>query len=241
MTPFTRLVSIACPLDRANIDTDQLIPARFMKRSRAEGYGDYLLHDLRRDDAGALDPRFPLNDPRWSGAQILIAGRNFGGGSSREAAVYALADFGIRCVIAPSIGDIFGNNAINNGLLPVILAESDCRRLSDLVRQGDGVLTVDLEAQEIRCGTAGMAFAIDPVRRMKLLNGWDDIGLTASRSADIAAFRRRDGVSRPWAYPAPGGTAQAGGKASACSDQTESFDRSECAPIKESRIGPVSR
>lgn len=201
MTPFTTLTALACPLDIDNIDTDQLIPARFMKRPRSQGYGDVLLYDLRRDEAGALRPDFPLNQPHWQGAQILIAGRNFGGGSSREAAVYALADHGIRCVIAPSLGDIFKGNAVNNGLLPLALPEADCRRLAALVVQGDGRVTVDLAARQLRCGTAVFDFDIDPVWRMKLLNGWDDIGLTASHAGAIAAFQERDAVLRPWAQP----------------------------------------
>ena len=116
MQPFVTLTAPACPLPLSNVDTDQLIPARFMSRPRSEGYGDFLLHDLRRGEAGALDPAFPLN--AHPGAGILVARRNFGCGSSREAAVYALADFGFACVIAPSFGDIFASNAVNNGLLP---------------------------------------------------------------------------------------------------------------------------
>lgn len=203
MTPFTTLTALACPLGIDNVDTDQLIPARFMKRPRAQGYGDVLLHDLRRDGDGALRADFPLNQPRWAGAQILLAGRNFGGGSSREAAVYALADHGIRCVIAPSLGDIFKGNAVNNGLLPVTLPEAACQRLAALVLQGDGQVTVDLERREITCGATVIGFEIDPVWRTKLLNGWDDIGLTASHAQAIAAFQARDAELRPWAQPRP--------------------------------------
>lgn len=203
MTPFTTLTARACPLGIDNVDTDQLIPARFMKRARSAGYGDALLYDLRRDDSGALRDDFALNDPRWQGARILIAGRNFGGGSSREAAVYALADAGIRCVIAPSLGDIFKGNAVNNGLLPLTLPEAACARLVALVTQGDGEVTVDLTARQIRCGTTAFDFDIDPVWRMKLLNGWDDIGLTASHAEVIAAFQERDALLRPWAQPRP--------------------------------------
>lgn len=201
MKAFTKLTAKTCPLGIDNVDTDQLIPARFMKRPRSQGYGDALLHDLRRTPEGELDPSFPLNQPQWEGSAILIAGRNFGGGSSREAAVYALVDAGIRCVIAPSLGDIFKGNAVNNGLLPIALPEADCARLTELVRQGDGALSVDLEAQEIRCGTTVIGFAIDPVWRLKLLNGWDDIGLTASHAEAIAAFQTEDALRRPWAQP----------------------------------------
>lgn len=201
MKPFTSLTALACPLGVENVDTDQLIPARFMKRPRSEGYGDALLHDLRRDAGGAPRADFALNDPRWQGAGILIAGRNFGGGSSREAAVYALVDHGFRCVIAPSLGDIFKSNAVNNGLLPIALPEADCRRLTELVVQGDGRVSVDLHRQEIGCGVTRIGFAIDPVWRMKLLNGWDDIGLTASHAEAIEAFQKNDAGLRPWAQP----------------------------------------
>lgn len=201
MTPFTTLTALACPLGIDNVDTDQLIPARFMKRPRSQGYGDALLYDLRRDENGALRPDFVLNDPRWQAAEILITGRNFGGGSSREAAVYALVDHGIRCVIAPSLGDIFSSNAINNGLLPLALPQTDCDRLAALVQQGDGRMTVDLTTQQVRCGTTVIGFSIDPVWRMKLLNGWDDISLTASHAEAIVAFQRKDAVLRPWAQP----------------------------------------
>ena len=123
MQPFQRLTATACPLPYANIDTDQLIPARFMKRSRAEGYGGYLLHDMRFSGDGAEIADFPLNRSRYRNAQIIVARRNFGAGSSREAAVYALVDYGIRCVIAPSFGDIFASNSVNNGLLPARVDE----------------------------------------------------------------------------------------------------------------------
>ena len=136
MQPFTRLTATACPLPLASVDTDQLIPARFMKRSRAEGYGGHLLYDLRFDADGRPRTGFPLNDPRWAGAQILVARRNFGAGSSREAAVYALVDFGIRCVVAPSFGDIFASNAVNNGLLPARVGEADAEALLFALRDG---------------------------------------------------------------------------------------------------------
>ncbi len=129
MTPFTRVTALACPLPIANIDTDQLIPARFMRRTRKEGYGPVLLHDLRFEADGTPKPDFPLNRPEYQGAGFIIARRNFGSGSSREAAVYALADYGIRAVIAPSFGDIFAQNAVNNGLLPVRLSEEAVENL----------------------------------------------------------------------------------------------------------------
>ncbi|MDF2232378.1 3-isopropylmalate dehydratase small subunit [Albimonas sp. CAU 1670] len=200
MTPFTTLTAPACPLPLSNVDTDQLIPARFMSRPRSEGYGDFLLHDLRRDEAGALDPAFPLN--AHPGARALVARRNFGCGSSREAAVYALVDFGFACVIAPSFGDIFASNAVNNGLVPATVSEAEAEALLAAAAAG-AELTVDLEAQQIRGAGDPIAFAIDPVWRTKLLNGWDDVDLTLSRAAEIAAFARADAAARPWAQLSP--------------------------------------
>jgi len=196
MQPFVTLTAPACPLPLSNVDTDQLIPARFMSRPRSEGYGDFLLHDLRRGEAGALDPAFPVN--AYPGAGILVARRNFGCGSSREAAVYALADFGFACVIAPSFGDIFASNAVNNGLLPATVEEAEAETLLAALERG-GELTVDLERQEIRGAGAPIRFAVDPVWRTKLLNGWDDVDLTLSHAEAIAAFAARDAAARPWA------------------------------------------
>lgn len=201
MTPFTQLLARACPLALANVDTDQLIPARFMKRSRSEGYGPYLLHDLRFDADGSPVADFPLDDPRWSQCGTLVARRNFGGGSSREAAVYALVDYGIRCVIAPSFGDIFSSNAVNNGLLPAIVDEADCDVLIDALGKGEDLLEVDLEAQTITLAELKLRFSIDPVWRIKLLNGWDDIDLTRSFGGEIEAFRDQDALTRPWIVP----------------------------------------
>jgi 3-isopropylmalate/(R)-2-methylmalate dehydratase small subunit len=201
MQPFRRLVAPACPLPIANIDTDQLIPARFMKRSRAEGYGGYLLHDMRFKSDGKPDPAFPLNQPAFANAQIIVARRNFGAGSSREAAVYALADFGIRCIVAPSFGDIFASNAVNNGLVPAKVSEADAEALLGALGGGARELTVDLEQQTITVGKLALPFEIDSVWRMKLLNGWDDIDLTLSQAGRIAAFADADRSKRPWATP----------------------------------------
>ena len=198
MTPFTRLEAIACPLPLANVDTDQLLPARFMSRTRQEGYGGQLLHDLRFDADGAPRADCPLNAPERAGARILVARRNFGGGSSREGAVYALADYGIACVIAPSFGDIFASNAVNNGLLPARVDEADGERLLAALEAGATRATVDLETLTISCGDLAIAFSVDPVWREKLLNGWDDIDLTASFADAIAAFTARDRKARPW-------------------------------------------
>jgi 3-isopropylmalate/(R)-2-methylmalate dehydratase small subunit len=201
MLSFTQLSGVACPLPLSGIDTDQLIPARFMKRSRAEGYGGYLLHDLRFDEEGRPRPGFPLADANRKDAQILVTRRNFGGGSSREGAVYALADFGIRCVVAPSFGDIFASNAVNNGLLPARVSEADGESLIAALKAGTTQAHVDLEAQIITVDVISVAFEIDPVWRMKLLNGWDDIDLTKSHDEAIATFVAADAARRPWMAP----------------------------------------
>ncbi len=201
MQAFVTLTATACPLPLSGVDTDQLIPARFMKRARSEGYGDALLHDLRFDARGAPVPDFPLNQPRWAGAGILVARRNFGAGSSREAAVYALWDYGVRCVLAPSFGDIFAANAVNNGVLPARLQEADAERLLMLLHDGLGALTVDLRDCRVRAGAEEVPFMVDPVFRTKLLNGWSDLDLTASHGTAIAAFMARDALLRPWMPP----------------------------------------
>ncbi len=180
MRPFRDLQALACPLPIPNIDTDQLIPARFMRRPRSEGYGNFLLHDLRFDADGEKRD-FPLNDPAFSGCEVVIARRNFGSGSSREAAVYALADYGIRVVIAPSFGDIFASNAIKNGLLPARVSEEDAERLLEagsLV--ANRTMSIDLDDQTIAVGNLSVSFSIDPIWKKQLLNGWDDIDMTMS-------------------------------------------------------------
>ena len=200
MTPFTMLSARACPLPLQGVDTDQLIPARFMKRSRAEGYGGQLLHDMRFGADGTPVADFPLNQPRFAGAQILVARRNFGTGSSREAAVYALADFGVRCVIAASFGEIFAANAVNNGVLPARVSEAEAEMLLDQLDRGDpGAVRVDLEARTITMGNQSINFHITPAWRTRLLNGWDDLDLTLSHRAAIDRFQEADRIARPWA------------------------------------------
>jgi 3-isopropylmalate/(R)-2-methylmalate dehydratase small subunit len=194
MQKFTRLTATACPLPLAGIDTDQLAPARFLKRKRAEGYGPVLLHDLRKT------PGFPLDDPAYAGARVIVARRNFGGGSSREAAVYALLDYGIRCVVAPSFGDIFASNAVNNGLLPAIVQEADAEELLGTLQAGKTALTVDLESSYVESATKRWPFSIDAVWREKLLNGWDDIDLTRSHQAAIDAFLYTYKRENAWAW-----------------------------------------
>ena len=203
MDKFIRLTATACPLDVANLNTDQLLPARFLKVPRSAGLATALLHDLRFDADGRERPDFPLNQPAWCDAKIVVGARNFGCGSSREAAVYALLDYGIRCVIAPSFGDIFAGNAVQNGLLTALVSDDEAAMLIGLLGEKPGrALTVDLEQQTIQCGDQTFRFAIDPVRRTRLLNGWDNIALTESYMDRIAAFKMAARARRPWAAPA---------------------------------------
>jgi 3-isopropylmalate/(R)-2-methylmalate dehydratase small subunit len=186
MAAFRLLESVAVPIARANLDTDQLLPARFIQKPRANDFGAYLLRDLRDD------PDFVLNRPEYLGARIVVAGRNFACGSSREHAVWALWDYGIRAVVAPSFGDIFHSNALKNGLLPVVLAEPVVAGLIGLLEARPGIaLAVDLEAQVVRCpdGTAH-GFEIAPFPRHCLLNGLDELGYTLSRMDRITEFER---------------------------------------------------
>jgi 3-isopropylmalate/(R)-2-methylmalate dehydratase small subunit len=202
MDKFVRLIAKACPLTLPNINTDQILPARYLKWPRSAGLGRVLFQDLRYDAHGIERPDFPLNRPIWRDAKILIGGRNFGGGSSREAAVYALYDAGIRCVVAPSFGDIFTQNSVKNGLLTAVLTEADTADLAAAVAgKPDQPVSVDLEEQSIACGNRGYAFVVDPVSRNQLLNGWDDIDLTDRYRDQIAAFKSNDQKRRPWAVP----------------------------------------
>jgi 3-isopropylmalate/(R)-2-methylmalate dehydratase small subunit len=196
MAGWTRHQGQAVGLPREGIDTDQLIPARFMSAPRSEGYGRFLLHDLRRRE-DALDPIFPLNRPEAQGASILVTARNFGGGSSREAAVYALVDAGFRVVVSSSFGDIFAGNAVNNGLLPAQVSEENAAHLLKSL-ENPANMDVDLNTGRLRLGDLEVPFTIDPVRREKLMNGWDDIDLTRSHTDAIRAFRKRLGETRPW-------------------------------------------
>jgi 3-isopropylmalate/(R)-2-methylmalate dehydratase small subunit len=203
MEKFVRLTAKACPLLLSNIDTDQILPGRFLKLPRSAELGRVLFHDLRRDASGNERADFPLNQPAWRDAKVLIAGRNFGGGSSREAAVYALYEAGIRCVVAPSFGDIFAQNSVKNGLLTAILPEADVTELGAAIAADPELpVTVDLEQQTIARGNRSFAFAVDPVSRNQLLNGWDDIDLTESHRDQIAEFKAADREKRPWARPA---------------------------------------
>jgi 3-isopropylmalate/(R)-2-methylmalate dehydratase small subunit len=202
MEKFVRLAAKACPLLLPNINTDQILPGRFLKWPRSVELGRVLFQDLRRDAEGNERPDFLLNLPVWRDAKILIAGRNFGGGSSREAAVYALWEAGVRCVIAPSFGDIFAQNAVKNSLLTAILPEADVLELgAAIAAEPDLLVAVDLKERTIARGNRTFAFSIDPVSRNQLLNGWDDIDLTQSHHDRIVAFKAADRERRPWARP----------------------------------------
>jgi 3-isopropylmalate/(R)-2-methylmalate dehydratase small subunit len=202
MEKFTRLTGAACPIDQPNLNTDQILPARYLKWTRAMGLGKVLFQDLRFDAEGREKPDFPLNKAAWRNASIVVGARNFGCGSSREAAVYALYDHGIRCVIAPSFGDIFSGNAVQNGLLTAIVSDQEAAEIMAALADNPALpVTVDLEQQTIVCGNRTYAFTIDPVRRTRLIYGWDDIALTESYRDDIAAFKARDRNERPWARP----------------------------------------
>ena len=178
------------------------MPARYLKWPRAAGIGKVLLQDLRFDSDGREQPEFPLNRPAWRGAKIIVGGRNFDCGSSREAAVYALYDYGIRCVIAPSYGDMFSGNAVQNGLLTAIVSDEEAAEMmATLIQTPELPVTVDLEQQTIFYENRGYSFTIDPVRRMRVLNGWDDFTLTESYRDRISAFKADDLTRRPWATP----------------------------------------
>ena len=199
MSGWSRHKGRAVVLNRENVDTDQLIPARFMSTPRSQGYGDFLLYDLRRDATGAMVPDFPLNAAPQ--ASVLISRRNFGSGSSREAAVYALVDFGIRVVIAPSFGDIFSSNAVNNGLLPARISEAAADDAIARIGTGQAIVEVDLTQRALWIGATQLDFTLDEVWQQKLINGWDDIDMTSQHHKAIAGFRADHLHRMPWAEP----------------------------------------
>jgi 3-isopropylmalate/(R)-2-methylmalate dehydratase small subunit len=193
MQPFRVHSGLVAPLDRANVDTDQIIPKQFLKRVERTGFGQFLFYDWRRTSSGEQDPAFVLNQLRYHGASILVAGKNFGCGSSREHAVWALADFGFRAVIAPAFADIFANNSIKNGFLPVVLPEEQVRELIRRAGEWDHYeATVDLERKTVTDSRGFSAnFTIDDFVRHCLLEGLDDIGLTLQHETAIANYEAR--------------------------------------------------
>jgi 3-isopropylmalate/(R)-2-methylmalate dehydratase small subunit len=201
MDKFTTLTGVAAPLPLVNIDTDMIIPKQFLKTVQRTGLAKGLFYEMRFDENGAPKEGFVLDQPAYKNTRILVAGENFGCGSSREHAPWALLDAGIRCVIAPSFADIFYNNCFKNGILPIVLPQEQVDLLMDDASRGaNAVVTVDLEKQEITGPDGGtITFNIDPFRKHCLLNGLDDIGLTLQKDTKIAAFEDARKVSQPWA------------------------------------------
>ena len=194
MEPFVRHQGVVAPMNRVNVDTDQIIPKQFLKRIERTGFGQFLFNDWRFSEDGSPNPDFVLNKPGYEAASVLVAGRNFGSGSSREHAPWALQDYGFRCVIAPSFADIFYNNCFQNGLLPVTLPEETVNRILEKAESDPGyVLTVDLEGLRVWDGDEEISatFDVEAFRRHLLLNGLDDIGLTLEHEDAIAAYESR--------------------------------------------------
>ena len=200
MHKFETLTGVAAPLNIVNVDTDMIIPKQFLKTILRTGLGKSLFYEMRYTQDGAEIADFVLNRPAYRNAKILVAGDNFGCGSSREHAPWALLDFGIRCVISTSFADIFYNNCFKNGILPVVVSPEDLAKLMDDAERGsNATLTVDLPKQEIRGPDGGcVSFGIDPFRKHCLLNGLDDIGLSLEKSSDIDAFETAQATRQPW-------------------------------------------
>jgi 3-isopropylmalate/(R)-2-methylmalate dehydratase small subunit len=200
MQKFTTLTGVAAPFPIVNVDTDMIIPKQFLKTIKRTGLGNSLFYEMRYDETGAEKPDFVLNRPAYRKAQILVAGDNFGCGSSREHAPWALLDFGIRAVISTSFADIFYNNCFKNGILPIVVSPDDLKKLMDDAERGaNATISIDLAAQEIRGPDGGcIRFDIDPFRKHCLLNGLDDIGLTMEKAAHIDAFEKKHASERPW-------------------------------------------
>jgi 3-isopropylmalate/(R)-2-methylmalate dehydratase small subunit len=202
MDKFTKLTGVAAPLPMINVDTDMIIPKQFLKVISREGLGRGLFDEMRFNQDGSEIPEFVLNQPAYREAKILVTGENFGCGSSREHAPWALLDFGIRCVVAPSFADIFYNNCFKNGILPIVLPQEDVDKLMDDAERGaNAIVSIDLEAQEITGPDGGkIRFDVDPFRKHCLLNGLDDIGLTLEKKARIDSFEAKQHASQPWLY-----------------------------------------
>lgn len=200
MDKFSTLTGVAAPLPLRNIDTDMIIPKQFLKTIKRTGLGKSLFFEMRFDQDGKENPDFVLNKDAYRKASILVTGDNFGCGSSREHAPWALLDFGIRCVVAPDFADIFYNNCFQNGILPIKLPQEDVDKLMDDAGRGaNATITIDLEAQEIKGPDGGMIkFDIDPFRKHCLLNGLDNIGLTLEKAAHIDGFEEKMQTARPW-------------------------------------------
>jgi 3-isopropylmalate/(R)-2-methylmalate dehydratase small subunit len=199
MQKFTTLSGTAAPLPMVNVDTDMIIPKQFLKTIKRTGLGKHLFNDMRFTQDGKEIPDFILNQPAYRNAEILVAGDNFGCGSSREHAPWALADFGIRCVIASSFADIFFNNCFKNGILPIVLTQDKVDQLMQIASRG-GKLTIDLEHQTVSAypENLGFSFQVDPFRKHCMLNGLDDIGLTEQKAGEITAYEKRQKTEQVW-------------------------------------------
>lgn len=202
MEKFDKLSGIAAPLRMINVDTDIIIPKQFLKTIKRTGLGVHAFNDIRYNEDGSDKPDFVLNKPAYKNASILITGENFGCGSSREHAPWAILDMGIRCIIAPSFADIFYNNSFKNGILPIALPQDQVDALMDEAEENpDAPLEIDLEKQTIKRGNKlSFEFEIDPARKHSLINGLDDIGLTLQKKAHIAQFETQDKEKRSWLY-----------------------------------------
>ena len=199
MDAFNRLDAKIAPLPLANIDTDQIIPKQFLKTVDREGLAKGLFYDLRFDGEGRAKPDFVLNRPEYKGAGVLVAGDNFGCGSSREHAPWALMDFGIRCVVSTSFADIFYNNCFQNGLLPVVLKADEVQALMDEAKGGNHVMSVDLESQTVTAPSGkAFRFEIDPKRKEKMLKGLDAIGETLEKAKSIDVYEMKRALAQPW-------------------------------------------
>ncbi len=202
MDKFTTLTGVGAPLSLINIDTDMIIPKQFLKTIKRTGLGKSLFFEMRYDDAGNEIEDFVLNQPAYRNAEILVTGENFGCGSSREHAPWALLDFGIRCVIAESFADIFYNNCFKNGILPIRLSKENVEKLmEDAERGSNATITVDLVSQTITGPDGGtINFDVEEFRKHCMLNGLDDIGLTTQKKANIDSFENKQRLSEPWLY-----------------------------------------
>ncbi|MEM1278031.1 MAG: 3-isopropylmalate dehydratase small subunit [Pseudomonadota bacterium] len=200
MEKFTTLTGVAAPMPLINIDTDMIIPKRFLKTIKRSGLGVNLFDEQRYLDDGSENPEFVLNQPAYREAKVLVAGDNFGCGSSREHAPWAIADFGIRCVISTSFADIFFNNCFKNGILPIVLPQEEVDKLMDDAEKGaNAIVTVDLENQKITGPDGGeISFDVDPFRKHCLMNGLDDIGLSMQKEAEISSFEDKHRTTQPW-------------------------------------------
>jgi 3-isopropylmalate/(R)-2-methylmalate dehydratase small subunit len=197
MNPVSTIVGTGVPLNRANVDTDQIIPKQFLKRVERSGFGEFLFYDWARDAEGELDPGFVLNDPSRRDAVVLVTGPNFGSGSSREHAPWSLEDWGFRAIVAPSFADIFYTNCTKIGLLPIVLADAEVERLMQIVNDPEAVVTIDLDDQTVSADGFDAGFSIDPFIKQCLLNGLDHIALTMQHGDDIDVFEERREAYRP--------------------------------------------